>query len=407
MNFQTKKIKKIKKPKKTKGGLFTSLGKDGSLIPENLKYEVKMKQDDSLIDEYKIRKENAESNYKLLDAKYKQKDKELNDEDKKQQARNEYYLRIQIFVVSIIKSILTAIFKVSQEFIRILQSGFKAFYLFAQLVFRTARDIFDIGKGVIPKTIVLILFILVCVGGTIGFFSNPSNASKFDFNNSTNMNFYFKTPKPSFLSSFSQTMVGFVPQQYRYNFTAFKNSVNKSLGNDLIANHRNKYNREIIEEGRNDGILHIKYNDDKANTYSSLKPNDLKWVIDIDKYPNSDFFKLPINIQKLYKNANNELTIPIKTENGRYVQKLENAYFGNNPDNTIMKSTGTNLFPYFDDVSSIYGNTYKIKKFSNDYIYKNTDKNFGDNVTNTFNIDKSGNGNVVYPIENINDKLGI
>ena len=89
MNFQTKKIKKIKKPKKTKGGLFTSLGKDGSLIPENLKYELKMKQDDSLIDEYKIRKENAESNYKLLDAKYRQKDKELNDEDKKQQARNE------------------------------------------------------------------------------------------------------------------------------------------------------------------------------------------------------------------------------------------------------------------------------------------------------------------------------
>ena len=406
MNNQTKQYKKYKKYKKikSKGGLFTSLGKEGSFIPENLKYEVKMKQHQTLIDEYKIRKDDAEYNYNVLDAKYKQMDKELNDEDRKNQARSEYMLRVYNSIFNVIKSFLTAVFNVTQEGIKLIQSGIKALFLFAQLLFKTIREFFDIGKGVIPKTIVLILIILACIGATIGFFSSPGNASKFDFNNSTNMDFYFKTPKPSFLSSFSQSLIGFVPEQYRYNFTAFKNSVNKSLGNDLISKDRNKTNRETIEEGRNDSILHIKYKNNNANTYSSLKPNDVEWKINIEDYPNSDFFKLPEKIQDLYKN-NNKIIIPTETENGRYVNKLQNAYFGDDPKNKLFKSDGINLFPYFDDESSIYGNIYKIKKFSNNYLYKNTDKNFGNNATNTFNIDNTGK--VLYPIENINDKLGI
>ena len=84
----------------------------------------------------------------------------------------------------------------------------------------------------------------------------------------------------------------------------------------------------------------------------------------------------------------------------RYVHELQNAYFGDDPKNKLFKSDGINLFPYFDDESSIYGNIYKIKKFSNNYLYKNTDKNFGNNATNTFNIDNTGK--VLYPIENIN-----
>ena len=92
----------------------------------------------------------------------------------------------------------------------------------------------------------------------------------------------------------------------------------------LISKDRNKTNRETIEEGRNDSILHIKYKNNNANTYSSLKPNDVEWKINIEDYPNSDFFKLPEKIQDLYKN-NNKIIIPTETENGRYVNKLQNV----------------------------------------------------------------------------------
>jgi len=402
MNKKTRNSKKLKKIKK--GGLFSSLGKEGSFIPENIKYEVKMGHDNSLLDEYKIRKENAEKEYDTILKRYQQEDDEINAEDAKRNLSRIYFLRVQIFIFNIIKSFFSSLNIIINKVILITTNFAKGLYLTINLAARSFFNVADLGKGAIIKTIILILIILFCIGGTIGFFSNPGNASKFDFNNSTNMDFYFKTKSPSFVNTFSTTLMGFIPPQYQTNFTAFKNSFNKTLGNDLLANSRNKYNRENIgNKGRYDGIYHIKYDDNnKDRVYSSLKPGDIKWNLEINNYKNTDFYKLPANIQSIYNTSNNtDLTIPAKIENGQYQYKLENsAYFGND----IKKTVNQTNFPYKDDTSSIYGSIFTLNNFDNNKnIFKDSDKDFGKNIKNSFDFDT--NGNTKYPIEYIKSKL--
>jgi hypothetical protein len=217
------------------------------------------------------------------------------------------------------------------------------------------------------------------------------------------MDFYFKTNRPSFMSTFTNTLSGFVPERYQTNFTAFKNSFNKTLGNDLTANSRNKYNRENIgNKGRYDGIYHIK-NDNRDNIFSTIKPGDIKWDLEINNYKNTDFFKLPSNIQDIYnKPEYTSVNIPVITENGTYIYKLDNnAYYGNNPAKKIKIEN----FPYTDDKSSIYGNIFTLNNTNKLNTFKNNDKKFGENIKNSFNID--ANANAVYPIENIKEALGI
>jgi hypothetical protein len=409
MNKQTKnvkKIKKFKKNKKVKGGLFTSLGKEGSFIPENIKYEVKMGHDNSLLDEYKIRKENANKEYDVIFAKYKQEQDEIDNQDKKNNLSRLYWLKVETFIFNIVKSIFSAISILLTKFYKIITSLGSGFFVSFKLGIETFINICNLGKGAIIKTIILILIILFCIGATIGFFSNPNNASKFDYNNSTNMDFYFKTNRPSFMSSFSNTLMGFVPERYQTNFTSFKNSFNKTLGNDLNANSRNKYNRENIgNKGRYDGIYHIKY-DNNDKIYSTIKPGDIKWDLEINNYKNSDFFKLPSNIQAIYNTSNDTtVNIPVNVDKdtGKYSYKLDNnAYFGSNP----TKKINANNFPYTDDTSSIYGNIFTLNNNTNVNIFKNNDKKFGENINNSFNISATGDS-ATYPIKNIYNSLGI
>jgi hypothetical protein len=220
------------------------------------------------------------------------------------------------------------------------------------------------------------------------------------------MDFYFKTNRPSFMSSFSNTLMGFVPERYQTNFTSFKNSFNKTLGNDLNANSRNKYNRENIgNKGRYDGIYHIKY-DNNDKIYSTIKPGDIKWDLEINNYKNSDFFKLPSNIQAIYNTSNDTtVNIPVNVDKdtGIYSYKLDNnAYFGSNP----TKKINANNFPYTDDTSSIYGNIFTLNNNTNVNIFKNNDKKFGENINNSFNISATGDS-ATYPIKNIYNSLGI
>ena len=404
MNKQTKNAKKIKKFKKNiKGGLFTALGKEGSFIPENIKYEVKMGHDNSLLDEYKIRKENANKEYDIIFDKYKQEQDEIDKGFEKKNKSSLYWLKVETFIFNIIKSIFSSANTLFNNFYKVITSLGKAFFVSFKLGIDTVFKFANIGNGAIIKTIILILIILFCIGATIGFFSNPNNVSKFDFNNSTNMDFYFKTNTPSFMSTFSNTLIGFIPEQYQTNFTAFKNSFNKTLGNDLPANSRNKYIRENIgNKGRYDGIYHIKYNDENT-IYTTIKPGNIKWNLDINNYKNTDFFKLPSNIQNIYNTSNyTSVNIPVKTENGIYVYKLDDsAYFGDNPSKKINNLN----FPYTDEKSPIYGNIFKLNNVNNVNTFKNNDKKYGENINNSFNIDD--NGNTIYPIEYIKKTLNI
>ena len=406
MNKQTKNAKKIKKIKKNvKGGLFTSLGKEGSFIPENIKYEVKMGHDNSLLDEYKIRKENANKEYDVIFAKYKQEQDEIDKGFEKKNKSSLYWLKVETFIFNIIKSIFLSANILFNNVYKVITSLAAAFFVSFKLGIESFIKFVNIGNGAVVKTIILILIILFCIGATIGFFSNPNSASKFDFNNSTNMDFYFKTNRPSFMSTFTNTLSGFVPERYQTNFTAFKNSFNKTLGNDLTANSRNKYNRENIgNKGRYDGIYHIK-KDNGDNIFSTIKPGDIIWNLEINNYKNTDFFKLPSNIQTIYNTSNyTTVNIPVISENGKYIYKLDNnAYYGNNKNKKIKIEN----FPYTDDTSSIYGNIFTLNNVNKVNTFKNNDKKFGENIKNSFNIDATANANAVYPIENIKESLGI
>ena len=92
-----------------------------------------------------------------------------------------------------------------------------------------------------------------------------------------------------------------IPANYRMQFTSFKNSFNKFLGNDIVGNLIDNQPRETTSDGRYNGITNIKkINDNSGRIYNIFKPSDKELVIDLNLYSSDsdiDFYKLPEGIR--------------------------------------------------------------------------------------------------------------
>jgi len=387
----------LKRRRKITGGeslLDKITGKvEGSLITDNIENAVILKKKEELIDEYKRRKENAEK--RALDTKlaYDELEKNLQLERDRNLKRNELDFKKSD---ATIKNIGSSIRWSGDKIANI------AMFLFSYLGKLFITGLKYLGKFVIAlsksnspviKTICLIIVIMIILALIFSILGLTKPANKFDFKKPTSTDIFKQTKLPNMSDYMNINNFSFD------NFNIFKNYFNRMFGNDTIGDSVDNQLRETINNGRWDGIYNIKKNDDEYNIYSIIKPSDLTFNIDINNYPNSDYFKLPKNVREsIYTNTAAGITIPVRDSNMngnyRYIYKFNDTYFGNNSNNRV-------IFPLFADVDENYHIANDIPL--DDFIF--TD---GDNINKDVLASKMfsyKDGRFIYPMNYINNKI--
>lgn len=239
-------------------------------------------------------------------------------------------------------------------------------------IFSGIKNLFNIGGGVIIKTIVLILIIIVI------FFSvnsiihkdEPSKVNNLISTDKDYSSFLINTKTPNFFGNISNSFYNLVPNNYKIQFNFFKNRFNSIIGNDIYEILGTP--REKIETGVNDGIYHIKKNNDNENTYTTLKPKDIEISMSsINLNPNNDFNKLPEKIKELYP-ITDKLIIPIEVDDkNQWKYNIKNIKYKSNPTIYLEKSINNYKNP-FQETSTI--NEFKYNKINAEVYKKNNKK---------------------------------
>jgi hypothetical protein len=386
----------LKRRRKITGGeslLDKITGKvEGSLITDNIENAVILKRKGELIDEYKRRKENAEK--RALDTKlaYDELEKNLQLEHDRNLKRNELDFKKSNATIRNIGN------SISWSGDKIITITLFLFNFLGKLFFTIIRYI---GKFVITlsksnspviKTICLIIVIMIILMLIFSILGLTKPANKFDFKKPTSTDIFKQTKLPNMSDYMDINTFSFD------NFNIFKNYFNRMVGNDTIGNSADNQLRETINNGRWDGIYHCNSND--YNVYSMIKPKPLTVNVDINKYPNSDYFKLPKVVREgIYNNsANAAITIPVYNSNmngnNRYIYKFNDAHIGSVVANRV-------IFPLFADVDENY-------HIANDIPLDDFTFTDGDNINKDVLAAKMfsyKDDKFVYPMDYINNKI--
>jgi hypothetical protein len=363
--------------------------KKGEYIADDIDYNIRQGKKEELIKKYDDYLYEAKR-----DVERAKGDKERNDRDEEIQNKKDnlklerqkfLQTKFEFFVV-----VLGNIFKFFGDNVGYFanfftKNGFKLFDV-AKSFGSGLFNLFNVGQGVIIKTIVLIGIIIALFFGINSFIElgnnrNPQN--KINEITSTDKNyssFLIKTSSPSFFGNLSNSFYNLVPQDYKIQFNFFKNKFNSIIGNDIYE--LNGTPRETINTGRNDGIYHIKKKDDNSNTYTTLKPKDINIDIKFNN-ENSDYNKLPENIKNLFP-INNKLILPVENRNGIWVYNPEKIRYDGS-SNAII-DTNSKYKNIFMNTSNI--NEFKFNKEKAE-IYNDNDKRSSVILDKIFDIDQN------------------
>lgn len=302
-----------KKTRKLKGGKttfenFIGLNDEGPLVTENLYQRVKEHKGEDLKKEYKMRKDIKDDEYKIAHDEFKdQEERNFVLADKKfkyeKLHKDDFHRKIKLFFSVIGKSI----HGIKDVILKLLNFGKDMSAKMASMVGTGVKNTADLGQkflnlgtGAIVKFILLLIFIALFfslafgLGGTKG--GNMSAA-----NNNRKFGILSVNGDNSFLGSLSTSLNDMIPVNYKMQFTSFKNSFNKFLGNDIVGNLIDNQPRETTSDGRYNGITNIKkINDNSDRIYNIFKPSDKELIIDLNLYSNDsdiDFYKLPEGIR--------------------------------------------------------------------------------------------------------------
>lgn len=379
----------MKKKTKLKGGNFN---KYGYFIPDNIKYRFDKGLKTELLDKYETNKKDALIEYDAEFNKKKQSDtiemenKKNNFNYVKLNKENwREYTKIGSYYFNTISNIITNIISGLYELIIVNSRSF--IYSFIRIFV----DIFK-SQGVIPKFIIFIITIFIIFGLVFAFSPSANKANTDSYNtyqdkfNKMNTNLFIKPEDLSIGKYMSDFFVAFIPEKYRFSFNSTYNKANLMFGNDIISKGIDTYRREEITDnnGRFNNINHIK-TDDSNKVYSLFKPGNIDFSFDLTNNPNVDFFKLPKNIQDLYKSNKYRIEPTINSQTGMYEYKMDNLKIGDDNTGNIYfphKLFPNFVLPYLDDNIS---NTYimnSIKNTSNNFTNENRQ-----NIKNMNNYD--------------------
>lgn len=370
----------VKKPKQKKGGktfVEKLLGKtiEGPFIADDINYNIKKGRSVALKEEYKLRKELADEDYKLAENKLKNeedKNQKIADRDFKYNKLNQDNFNFKLklfwnFLVTIASSIKDSIAKffnfLINTFGTVIIPGGKALFDIFIKIFMTIVELFNVGQGAIIKLIVLIVIIAICIGIGFALFSPSAGGTSINkVADKTSLDVFVKMDQPSLLSAFSGSLNNLVPDSYKIQFTSFKNMINKAIGNDIVAKSiNNKPRDDIKDEGRYNGVTNIRI-DNSSRIYSILQPKEKLWEIKLNDYENIDFHKLPdeVKIDILKTKANrsfvngdiNDYQLKYKFNVGTVVNNTNNGEvkryrYELNTDNIPIK-IDNNLINNFD-----------------------------------------------------------
>jgi len=214
------------------------------------------------------------------------------------------------------------------------------------------------GQGVLVKLIVVIVLIIVIVlGVTTSIFSNPGSVigansiSKNILNSDIGIdNYIIPHNSFSFLKTMSNGFNNLLPDNVKYKFASFTNSIN------YIATGKNQYDdllidRETITDGRSDNIFHmnIRTNDkyDKNKTYCAIEPKQIVFNYNSNLYASSDYNKIDETLRTDI-NYPSQYIIPITADNnGKYILNVASSSYNIDPNNNVklpklFKKSGSN-----------------------------------------------------------------
>ena len=398
------KLRKIKGGKTTLEKLFPVLSVEGPFIPENVDQRVKLKHEGpDLEKEYRERKEIADIDYKLANNEYEnedEKNRKKADRDFKYNKLHKddifrklklFVLVIHVFVVRVLGKVIEYVFKIATFILSFGASIGKALGNGVAATGTTTSKVLSIGKGAIIKFLLLLLFIALIIGLTTNLFGNKGSPSLALANNNSNnkLDFMVNSKQTGFLSDFSNTLNSIIPDKYKIQFTSFRNSINKAMGNDIIANSIDNQPRESINEGRYNGITNIKKKSDDVNIYNIFKPKDKSISINLDEYKDSDidFYKLPEGVRKEIITKNKTFmqgnTFKIDFNNKQVLAgdgKTTYKYEINKTNNNIPIKTDPSIYNHFiiesNPINPIRITEKDIQKNRNNYMFTYKDGNF-------------------------------
>lgn len=372
----------VKKPKLKKGGktfveklLGTTI--EGPFIADDINYNIKKGRSVALKEEYKLRKELADEDYKIAENKLnneEDKNQKIADRDFKYKKLNDdnFKFKLQLFwnFLVTLGGAFVNIFSKFFNFVRetvssvIIPGGKTIFDIFINIATVIAR-LFDVGQGAIVKLIILLIIIGICIG--IGFLLFSPSAGGTSINNvtdKTSLDVFVKMEQPSFLGNFTSSINLLVPDSYKIQFTSFKNLINRAFGNDIVAKSiNNKPREDIKDEGRYNGVTNVRI-DDTSRIYSILQPKNKPWDINLNDYENIDFHKLPEEVK----------TDILKTKDNRdFVEDWDNYKLKYN----FESKTVTNMT-----------NNGEVKRYRYELDANNTPIKTDNNLINNFTINE-------------------
>jgi len=396
--------------KKTKrGGYMDFINKNGIYIADDIDYNIRQGKKDDLIKKYEDYLTEANENVKRAKEEKERRDKDEELENEKSRLNQvatelkrkakEYHLKQYELIVRIIQSFFEFLFKYGFEIVKIVYDLIKQGRGLITSIGSGCLKLLDLGEGVIVKTIVLIVIIVLIFFGVSGFFNPNSN----ELNNAISTNrstssFIRTSASPSYFSFLSKNFENLIPTQFRISFNSFRNNFNKIVGNDLLEKVGKE--RQEISNGRIDGIYHIK-KENENRVYTTLKPKDIEINLgNIKNFSNMDYHKLPQKVQELYTTDNNiSIPVQVKGNTGLYFYNTDYIYNTGDEDKKKLKGNDDNYLPPVIQVEN--KNEFKLNKKKAIIFDDKDDKDVWKIYNKIFNINNSGN--YIYPEKYINN----
>lgn len=364
---------------------FKNANKKGIYIADDIDYNLRQGKKKDLIKKYEDYLNEAKEDVIIAkdeDNRKNEYERIQNERDKNTLEERKFRYEKIKYIINIIKNIFVYIISlflnILGKFGTFLDKFFKTGSKIITNIFSGLKNLFNIGGGVIIKTIFLIIFIIIIFFGInyILYKDKPSKQNDLISTDKDYSSFLINTKTPNFFDNLSNIFYNLIPDNYKFQFNFFKNKFNSMIGNDIYEIFGRP--RETIENGRNDGIYHIKKNNDNNNTYTTLKPKDIEISMSsITMNPNNDFNKLPEKIKDLYPIDKN-LIIPIENHNNQWKYNINNIK--NKDDqitlhrkfvyiNPFKETTTINEFKY-NKIPAIVYNDKKDKTIENMFKYQ-------------------------------------
>ncbi len=373
----------------------------GPFIADDVDYAVRNKKDKELLDKYE--KEVDDAKVKVISAKEadkrsKEEERILEEREKNNIERETLNQRKREQYWRIISGIIFRFFEFAGKIINFFTNNISSFIKnFLEFI----RKFANVADGAIIKILLFVIIIVALFFGISAFFGSKSPNENINNNiaemGNTNKNFnsfLIKTESKSFFKDVSNYFTNLVPQEYQVSFNKFRNATNKLVGNDIMT--INGVPREVITEGRNDGIYHVKKPDDPSYTYTTIKLKDIKLDLsDIKNIPDADFNKLPLKIQDEYQiDSIYTLETQRDDKSGLWYYDADNI---KDSGGITIKSRGQKT----PIINTSNVNEFKLNNFK-PYIFTNKDEKPSDKIDKLFTYVAS---TYQYPITYINKEI--